>query len=188
MPSDSAEVSIVDLDPDSLAMMSLNGRVCFNCPLLENPGAPASGPSWCRVSSEDLLRLVRDERSGVKMALHEKRIVGYAVFGRPALFRNLDLLPVQVDSDALLIGALYATPMAEAAGVDADLLVEIMGFARDSGYEVVQAACRPDDTEGPEGPSRLFSAAGFEVSDTVNGRCLARTTVEEWNEAEEEPG
>lgn len=183
---DQSEVSIVDLDVDSLTMMSLDGRLCFHCPLLESPGESLTGPSWCRVSSESLQRMVRDERSGVKLALHADRIVGYGIFGRPVLFTHVDHLPFEVDNGGLLIAALYVTPMAEAAGVDVDLLIEIMGFAREQGYQVVQAVCRPDGVDGPEGAAQLFSAAGFEVSGPVNDKCLARVLVDDWEEPDYE--
>jgi hypothetical protein len=183
---DGSETKIVDLDTDSLTMMSLNGRLCFNCPLLEGPGESLAESNWCQVSSESLQRLVRDERSGVKLALHAERVVGYGIFGRPALFPNLDRLGFEVDGDSLLVAALYATPMAEAAGVDVNLLIEIMGFAREQGYATVQAVCRPEGVEGPEGASQLFAAAGFEVSDPVKDRCLAQVAVEDWAEADDD--
>lgn len=180
------EVSIVDLDPDSLTMMSLDGRLCLNCPLLESPAESLSGSHWCRVSSESLQRIVRDERSGVKLALHSNRIVGYAIFGRPVLFPSRDALPFPLDDESLLVAALYVTPMAEAAGVDVDLLIAIMGFAGEQEYAKVQAVCRPEGAEGPEGAARLFSAAGFDVSEPVKDRCLAEIAVADWEEADED--
>jgi hypothetical protein len=183
---DSSEVQIIDVDADSLAMMALEGKVCFHCRLLEDGDAPLLQPGGCPVRAEDIKPLVTDDRSGVKVVLHGSQIVGYAVFGPPRVFRNLDRLAFRVDDNALLIGALYVTREAEEASVDVDLLIDIMGFARGRGYELVQAVCRPDEAEGPEGTARLFDAAGFVLSDTAGGACLARTTLKEWDENEEQ--
>jgi len=180
--SGSPGLRIVDLDPDSLALLALDGKVCFHCPLLEDESLPAPDSGECRVRRADLERLVTDPRAGVKLAVHDGQLVGYAVFGPPASFRNRSSLPFELDDDGLMVAALYVTPEAEQAAVDAALLVEIMGFAGEAGYDTVQAVCRADERTGPEGTVRLFAQAGFDLSEPVQGLALAQISLDDWDE------
>jgi hypothetical protein len=178
------DVQVVDLDGDSLARMWLENELCIHCPLLEAEGLPGALPGECTTRPQDVEPLLRDRRSGVKLALADGKLVGYAVFGRPRLFRNAARLPFAVNEDALLVAALYAFPRAGVENLEAGLLAAVMDFAREHDYGVVQAVCRQDGAE-PVGMADLFSAAGFAVSDTRNGMCVAETAVEEWFEAVE---
>ncbi len=182
----STGVQIVAVDGLMIRTLELKGLLCFRCLLLEDPRLPEPGPGECQARTEDFLLLVTGEKSGIRIAVGGEQILGYAMFGRPGLFRYLDRLPFEMKQDALLIAALYATPDARADNVDVDLLVAVMDFAREKGFEVVQAVCRPESGLKPEGRAELFQAAGFEVSEPVHGLCLAETAIEAWDQAEKE--
>ncbi|MEO0078351.1 MAG: GNAT family N-acetyltransferase [candidate division WOR-3 bacterium] len=176
---------IVDLDLDGLALLVLENRLCFVCSLLEDERRSDFAGVECHVRPEALRRLVADERSGVKVAVQDGRVVGYAVFGRPELFPGRTRLPFELDDTDLLIAALYVIEPAEQAGVDVELLLEIMDFARETGYDSVQAVCRTDDRPGPEGPVRLFEAAGFRLTEPIDGLARAEIGLEEWADRQE---
>ncbi len=176
---------IADLDLDGLALLVLENRLCFVCSLLEDERRSDFAGVECQVRPEALRRLVADERSGVKVAVQDGRVVGYAVFGRPELFPSRTRLGFEFDDTGLLIAALYVTEPARQAGVDVMLLLEIMDFAIEAGYEIVQAVCRTDDRSGPEGPIRLFEAAGFRLTEPANGLAKAEISLEEWAERQE---
>jgi hypothetical protein len=181
-------VSIVDLDLDSLARMGLEGQVCVHVPLLEDEILPGFAAGECRMRAQDLEPLVRDELSGVKLAVKDGNVAGYAVFGRPGLFRYLERLPFEVDESALLVAAFFVFPGTGEEQLDAELLVDVMEFARGRGYRMVQAVCRAGDAaaDGPEGDLRFFAAAGFAASEPVRGLCLAQVTLDEWDKEEDE--
>jgi len=178
-------VHIADLDLDSLALLALDGRLCFHCPLLEGERLSDFAGGECCVQPEVLRRLVADTRSGVKVAVKDGQVVGYAMFGRPGFFPNRTRLPFPFDDSGLLIAALYVTETAEQAGVDVGLLLEIMDFAGEAGYEAVQAVCRADNRSSTEGPVRLFAAAGFRLTEPVNGLAMAQIGLEEWDELQQ---
>jgi hypothetical protein len=163
--------------------MWLGNQVCIHCPLLEDQGLPGFLESECRVRPEDLEPLLRDPKSGVKLAVAQGRLVGYTVFGQPRLFRNVGKLALPVDDDALLIAALYVVPDVEEEDFDIALLMDVMDFAQTQGYETVQAVCRDKDKAGPVGESSLFTAAGFEMLEGPGGACLAQTTLAAWRES-----
>jgi hypothetical protein len=188
--TDAPETRIADLDADSLGALELTGLLCFRCPLLEDPRLPATESGTCRTRVEDLKPIAADPRSGIKAAVVKEKIVGYSVFGRPALFRNIASLPFEVDPSALLVAALYATPEALEENIDVDLLVAVMDFAREQEYRDVAVVCRTRDDDSPEARAPMLGAAGFSLTEETNGLCLAQTTVEQWDsggdEAEEE--
>ncbi len=176
-----ADVRIVEVTADVVRALELEGLMCFRCPLLEDMRLPEPGAGKCRIRADDLLPVIGDEKSGVRMLVRQEQILGYAVFGRPKVFRNLRDLPFSVRDDALLIAALYVTDEAREKNLDVDLLLVVMDFARNSGFELVQAVCRPGGESSPEARVELLQAAGFEASIPVKGFCLAETTVEAWD-------
>ncbi len=178
-------VHIVDLDLDGLALLALEGRLCFHCPLLEDERLSEFAGGECGVQPEVLRRLVADSRSGVKVAVQDGQVVGYAVFGPLEFFPNRTRLPFLFDDSGLLIAALYVTEAAEQVDVDVGLLLEIMDFAGEAGYQTVQAVCRTDGRSGPEGPMRLFEAAGFSLTEPVNGLAMAQIGLDEWAELQQ---
>jgi hypothetical protein len=121
----------------------------------------------------------------VKAAVRGGHIVGYAVFGRPELFPGVARLGLEVDPDALLIAALYATPDAQEEHADAALLVQVMDFAAQHGYEEVVAVCRPEWSGESEPPAELLAAARFDIESGEGELRLATIGVENW-EAEDE--
>lgn len=159
-----------------LQAMELEGLLCFRCPLLRE--VEEEFGEVCGVSVRDLAPVVDDSRSGIRVAVSGRQIVGYAIFGRPGLFPGLAELPLEVADDALLIAALYVTREAEEQNVDADLLVAVMDFAREQGYQRVQAVCREEQDEELSVRVGLVAEAGFELSMTESGLCLAETTLE----------
>ncbi|GEM_PF-6452601 len=169
-----ANIRIIDVDANMIEMLDLEGVLCFRCPLLNE----------YHVQPESLFPFIEDEKSGIKAAVNKNKILGYAVFGRPEMFPNLNRLPFPTREDALLIAALYATPEARKGNVDVDLLVAVMDFAGENDFEVVQAVCRSEVNLEPEGRTRVFRAAGFTVSEPVEGLCFAETTVKAWDGAE----
>jgi hypothetical protein len=179
-------IAISDVDADGVEQLDLEERLCFRCRLLEDPRLPKPSAGECPVRAADLLALVRDSRSGIKVVIRLGRILAYAVFGRAGLFRGLADSGLSADEDALIIGALFATSEARDENLDIDLLVAVMGFARERDYEVVQAVCRADDDEESEfARQAMLSAAGFDISDPVGDLCLAQTTVEQWDNPSE---
>jgi len=179
----SPDVAIVDLDRDGLARMALEGPWCLRCPLCERHAGRA-GTGECSTSPADIERIVRDGRSGVKLALQGGRIVGYAVFGRPALFPGVGRQRLEVDEDSLFIGALYATPAAREQNVHADLLIAVMNSARGHGYDTVTAACRGDESEEPEARVDLLVAGGFELDEADRGLGTGTVALQEWDRPE----
>jgi L-amino acid N-acyltransferase YncA len=176
---------IVDLTLDDMALLALEGRLCFHCPLLEDERRSGVAGGECATRPEPLRRLVADARSGVKVAVQDGQVVGYAVFGRPELFPNRTCVPFELDDTGLLVAALYASDPAAQAGVDVGLLLEIMDFAGAAGYETVQAVCRVSDHPGPEGQARLFETAGFTLTEPVRGLVLASISLDDWNELQQ---
>ncbi|UCG42374.1 MAG: hypothetical protein JSU73_10945 [candidate division WOR-3 bacterium] len=173
---------ISDVDADGIEQLDLEDKLCFRCRLLEDPRRPRPSPGECLVRAADLLPLVRDSRSGIKVVTRSGRILAYAVFGRAKLFRNLADSGLPAAEDALLIGALFANDEARDENLDIDLLVAVMDFAREHGYEIVQAVCRADDEEENEfARQAMLSAAGFDIGDPVGDFCLAQIGVEQWD-------
>lgn len=181
-------VVILDLDPEMVELLEFEDRLCFHCRPLENPGLPDPGLGACKVRSRDLLPLVRDTRSGIKVATRGGRIVGYAVFGRPELFPYLDGLELPVQESALFIGALYVLPDEIEENTDVDLLIAVMDWARTREYGVVQALCRTGGETEPEARTEMLAAAGFELTEARNGTCLAETTLDAWDRGETDGG
>jgi hypothetical protein len=102
------------------------------------------------------------------------------------LFRNLHRLPFNVEEAALLIAALYVVPNPGIDSLDSGILFSVMDFAREQGYDVVQAVCRTEESDRPEPPAQLLGAAGFEMSEAFDGLCLAQSTVTAWDESAED--
>jgi len=187
MASDSDKpVELVAVDRMMLRTLELEGLICFRCPLLDRRPGGAFDTGECRLKARDLLPVVSDERSGILAAVSNRQVVGYAVFGRPELFPRLKQLPFEAADDALLIAALYAVPKARERNVEADLLVRVMDFARENGFEKVQALCRAEPDNEPEARAELLSDAGFELTGEAAGLCMAETTLERWDQPEHE--
>jgi hypothetical protein len=180
---------ISDIDADGVEMLDLEGLLGFHCDLLEDPNLPDPAPGQCRVRARDLLPVVTDRRSGIKVATRDGRILAYAIFGQPRLFRNIGDLDLEVEQQALLIAALYATPEAREDNIDVDLLIAVMDFARERDYSTVQALCRAETPTDAEARPEMLRAAGFALSEAVKGLCLAETTIERWDagDGEQEP-
>lgn len=177
---------ISDVDADGIEQLDLEDRLCFRCRLLEDPHPQKPSAGEYLVRAADLLALVRDSRSGIKVVTRLGRILAYSVFGRARLFRGLADSGLPADEDALIIGALFATGEVQDENLDIDLLVAVMNFAREHDYQLVQAACRADDEEESEvARQAMLSAAGFDISDPVEGLCLAQITVEQWDNQSE---
>ncbi len=177
---------ISDVDADGIEQLDLEDRLCFRCRLLEDPRRPKPSTGECLVRAADLLALVKDSRSGIKVITRLGRILAYSVFGRAGLFRGLADSGLTGDEDALIIGALFATSEVQDENLDIDLLVAVMDFAREHDYQLVQAVCRADDEEESEvARQAMLSAAGFDISDPVEDLCLAQITVEQWDNPSE---
>lgn len=172
---------IVDVDALMLRTLELEGLLGFHCRLLERHPAPDSVVGECFIRSDELLPLVHDPRSGIKAIVTNGSIAGYAVFGRPELFPSLAELGIEVDEDALFIGALYIVPDAREEKLDVDLLVAVMEFARAQGYDTVAAVCSLEEGTDPEPMAGLLAAAGFQVAEGIDGECLATTTLKAWD-------
>jgi len=177
------EVVILEVDRLMLRTLEMEGLLCFQCPQVEDLSLPEPGFASCRIRARDLEPLVDDPRSGLMAAFRQGCIVGYAVYGRPALYRNLDALRFEFDDDALLVGALYANDDALRDNVDVDLLIAVMGFAAARDYETVQVLCRTGG-QGVEARAEMVGASGFELTETVDGLCLAEIAVKDWDEAD----
>jgi hypothetical protein len=177
---------ISDVDADGIGQLDLEDRLCFRCRLLEDPRPQKPPAGEYLVRAADLLALVKDSRSGIKVVTRLGRILAYSVFGRSGLFRGLADSGLPADEDALIIGALFATSEVQDENLDIDLLVAVMDFAREHDYQLVQAVCRADDEEESEvARQAMLSAAGFDISDPVEGLCLAQITVEQWDNPSE---
>jgi len=177
------EVVIVDVDPLMLRTLDIEGLLCFRCHLLEDPRVEDRSQLTreCPARGKDLEPVVTGPRSGIKAALAEGRIIGYAIFGPPALFPNLARYEFEPDEEALFLAALYAEPEAREQNLDVDLLVAVMDFAREYGFEKVQAACRDDAADEPEARNEVLAAAGFGVSEPVENLCFAEISLADWD-------
>jgi GNAT superfamily N-acetyltransferase len=127
-------------------------------------------------------------RSGVKALLGNGRIAGYAVFGPAGSFQSIGTLPFETEDEALFIGALYVLPEAREQNFDVDLLIAVMEFARGQGFERVQAVCREEAENEPEARAEILRASGFEVTEPVEGLCLASIDLSTWDEQGEPSG
>ena len=169
---------IVMVDGLMARSLEFDGQLCFRCPLLEDPRA-RPGPD-CPVRFHDLAPVFFGPRSGVLATVGDGRTTAYAVFGPPAVFRNAPDLPFELDDDALLIAALYAEPASRADNADVDLLIAVIRFAAERGFERVQAVCRDDPEAGPEPRTAIIRAAGFEVTEPDRGLRLGTLEVGSW--------
>lgn len=174
--------SIIDVDSLMMRTLELEGLFCFQCPLCSDPRFGYAPARECRTRARDLEPLVTGSRSGVKAVLSGGRIAGYAVFGPAEDFPNSAGLPFETDEDALLVAALYAAPDAREENLDIDLLVAVMEFARAQGYERVQVLCRDDGDDEPEARAEILRAAGFEITEPVEGLSLASIDLSTWDE------
>jgi hypothetical protein len=100
------------------------------------------------------------------------------------LFPNLARYEFEPDEEALFLAALYAEPEAREQNLDVDLLVAVVDFARELGFEKVQAACRDDAADEPEARKEVLTAAGFGVTEPVENMCFAEISMEDWEAAE----
>ena len=164
-----------------LATLELEGLICFHCPLLEGSSTGEFDAGECSPSANDLLPVVSDAKSGIKLAILEKQIVGYAVFGRPEVFPKLEEMDFEPEEGTLVVAALYVTDQALEQNVDADLLIAVMDFAREKEFKHVQVLCREENDPQPLARAELLSAAGFELTQVEDGPCFAQTTVEAWD-------
>lgn len=176
-----SEVVIIDLNSESLSRLALTGPWCLRCPLCEHQERQGFSAE-CLTSPADIEPIVRDSRSGVKLAIRQSNVVGYAIFGQPALFPGIARAKLAVDPDSLFLAALSTTASASEQNVHADLLIEVMNFARDHGYTRVVAAFRTDDPMSAEPSPELLAAGGFTLGETgYAGIGLASITMEEWD-------
>lgn len=177
-----AGVSIIDVDSLVLNTLELEELFCFQCPLCSDPRFGYAPARECRTRARDLEELAAGPRSGVKAALAGGRVVGYAVFGPADRFPNAQGLPFEFEEDALVVGALYVVPDAREQNTDVDLLVAVMEFAREKGYDRVQVLCREDGENEPEARAEILRAAGFEITEPFEELCLASIDLPTWDE------
>lgn len=180
----SAPTPILTVDNLMARSLEIEGRLCFHCPLLEDPRiADRAGAGECRVRYRDLAPVLAGRRSGIRAVVINGQLPAYAVFGPPAVFRNAPDLPFELDEDALLVAALHALPEAREDALDVDLLIDAVAFARLNGFERVQVLSRDND-DGPEARTEIVTAAGFTVSEPVDGLRLGTLKVSDWEEPE----
>ncbi len=165
--------------------MALTGPWCLHCPLCERDERHLF-TTECITSLAEIEPIVRDSRSGVKLAIRHSEIIGYAIFGRPELFPGIKRAGLPVDQDALFLAALSTTDWAREHNVHADLLIEVMTFAADHGYTQVVAAFRPDDPKSAEPAAELLEAAEFTLGKPgSSGLGLATITLKDWQDQTE---
>lgn len=152
---------------------------CSLCEHLEREGLSVG----CTTSPAEIEPIVCDNRSGVKLAVRHSSVVGYAIFGRPGLFPGVARANLAVDPDSLFLAALHTTDWATEHNVHADLLIEVMKFAKDHGYSQVVAPFRAQGQITAEPAPELLAAAGFDLGEIgASGLGLASITLEEWQE------
>jgi len=184
------DATVIEVDQSMARTLELRGLLCFHCPLLEDPRFSYRDRTTgeCRVRYRDLEPVLAGPRSGIRAVIITGQIAAYAVFGPPDAFRNVEALPFAVDGSALLVAALYVIPQARADNLDVDLLMAVMDFARARDFPAVQVVCRRAAGDEPEGRAEMLEAAGFEVSEPIDGLCLAGMTVAAWDESQADTG